>query len=245
MHLTPPLVFPWVRVSLIFIVLWIVPFNWAGRWIWLRISSVYLIWRTDFDCRFLRLPNLDTLILTNGFCVWNCSRRVWLVNRECLPLQGTWSHLRCVRGSVLAFFFYFILLVIPTCIFERCLGHFIEISTEVLGASQLPLVPNGCLFIVEGFIPGQTDNITITAVSSVSRLDCNVHKEGNTQVFAHAAYSVSKQGCNRVVIRTNDTNSIIMVIYHSNLLSRKCGTRNAWPQEQIQIYLRDSILFHL
>jgi hypothetical protein len=70
-HLSPPLVFPGVRVSLIFTVLWIVSFTWSGHWFWLRISSVYLIWRTGFDCEFFCLPNLDTLISTNGLCVWN------------------------------------------------------------------------------------------------------------------------------------------------------------------------------
>ena len=29
-----------------------VPFTWSEHQIWLRISSVYLIWRTDFDCGF-------------------------------------------------------------------------------------------------------------------------------------------------------------------------------------------------
>jgi hypothetical protein len=64
-------VFPGVRVSLIFTVLWIVPFVWSWHWFWLQIFSVYLMWHTDFYCRFSRLPNLDALILINGFCVWN------------------------------------------------------------------------------------------------------------------------------------------------------------------------------
>jgi hypothetical protein len=50
-HLIPPLVFQGVRVSLIFTVLWIVPVTSSGHWFWLRMSSFYLIWRTDFDCR--------------------------------------------------------------------------------------------------------------------------------------------------------------------------------------------------
>jgi hypothetical protein len=33
--------------------------------------SVYLTRHTDFDCGLFRSPNLDTLILTNDFCVWN------------------------------------------------------------------------------------------------------------------------------------------------------------------------------
>ena len=55
------------------------------------------------------------------------SRRVWPVNRGCLLILGTWSHLRYIRGSVLAHLF--IWLVIPTSISRlitlRYLGHFI------------------------------------------------------------------------------------------------------------------------
>jgi hypothetical protein len=42
------------------------------------------------------------------------SRRVWPVDRGCLLLLGTWSHLRNIRGSVLAHLFLW--LVIPTCV---------------------------------------------------------------------------------------------------------------------------------
>jgi hypothetical protein len=111
-HLIPPLMSPGVRVSLIFTVLWIVLFTWFGHWFWLRISSVYLIWRADS----FRLPNLDT-----DFDKWFWglqwdSRRVRPVNRECLLLLDTWSHLWFVRGSVLAHLFT--LLVIPNLCFE-------------------------------------------------------------------------------------------------------------------------------
>jgi hypothetical protein len=70
-RLIQPLVFPGFRVSPIFTVLWIVPFTWSGNLFQLQISYVYFIWRTDFDCGFLRLPDVDTLILTNGFYFWN------------------------------------------------------------------------------------------------------------------------------------------------------------------------------
>jgi hypothetical protein len=68
-HLTPPLVLPGVRVSLIFIVLWIASFIWS-----------------EFDCRFspllsdlthwfwlrvFRLPIWTHQFLTNDFCIWN------------------------------------------------------------------------------------------------------------------------------------------------------------------------------
>jgi hypothetical protein len=56
------------------------------------------------------------------------SRRVWSINRGCLLLLGTWSHLRYIRGSVLDQLFLW--LVIPTC-FSRLitlwyLNHFMQ-----------------------------------------------------------------------------------------------------------------------
>jgi hypothetical protein len=66
-HLIPPLVFPGALVSLIFTVLWIVSFTWSGHWFWLRISSLYLIWRADFDCVFPPFTWFDALILTADF----------------------------------------------------------------------------------------------------------------------------------------------------------------------------------
>jgi hypothetical protein len=46
------------------------------------------------------------LILTSGCAVyrtWKCgSRRVWSVNRGCLLLHGTWSHLWYIQRSVYA-----------------------------------------------------------------------------------------------------------------------------------------------
>jgi hypothetical protein len=43
------------------------------------------------------------------------SRRVWLVDRGCILLLGTWSQLRYIQGSVLAHHL-FLWLVIPTCV---------------------------------------------------------------------------------------------------------------------------------
>jgi hypothetical protein len=99
-HLIPFLVFPGVRVSLIFTV--DCSIAWTGHWFWLEISpltwlgvliltadcSVYLIWTTDFDYWFLRL-------------IWG-ARRVRPVGRGCLLLHGTWSHLWYIRRSLYA-----------------------------------------------------------------------------------------------------------------------------------------------
>jgi hypothetical protein len=130
-HLIPPLVFPGVCVSLVFTVLWIVPFTWSEHWFWLQNSSVYLIGRTDFDSEFFPLPNLDTLIMTHG--LKKGSRRVRPVSRGCLLLLGTWSYLWYFRGFVLAHLF--IWLVIPTWISKLItlwyLGHFRVVLSNI------------------------------------------------------------------------------------------------------------------
>jgi hypothetical protein len=57
------------------------------------------------------------------------SRRVWSINRGCLLLLGTWSHLRYIGGSVLTHLFLWF--VFPTCILRRItlwyLSHFIHL----------------------------------------------------------------------------------------------------------------------
>jgi hypothetical protein len=61
-HLILPLVFPGVRVSLIFNVDY---FIYLIRALILTADfSVYLTWLTDFDCGLFRLRNFDTLNLT-------------------------------------------------------------------------------------------------------------------------------------------------------------------------------------
>jgi hypothetical protein len=56
------------------------------------------------------------------------SQRVWSINRGCLLLLGTWSHLWYIQRSVLAHLFLWF--VIPTCILRLItlwyLSHFIE-----------------------------------------------------------------------------------------------------------------------
>jgi hypothetical protein len=66
-HLILPLVFPGVRVSLIFTVDYFIYLICAL--ILTADFSVYLAWLTDFDCGLLRLPNFDTLNLTTD--IWN------------------------------------------------------------------------------------------------------------------------------------------------------------------------------
>jgi hypothetical protein len=65
-------------------------------------------------------------------------------------------------------------------------------------------------------------------VFPISSLVCKVHEEGDTQIFALAAYSVSTQGCNWVVVKANDTDIIIMGIYHSNHIP---GLQEMWIQK--------------
>lgn len=76
------------------------------------------------------------------------------------------------------------------------------------------LIPDGCSVVVGGFCPGPAVIITCNGVSLVSSLACPQHEEADTRIFAHATYSVSEQGCTRVVIRASDTDIIIMGIYH-------------------------------
>jgi hypothetical protein len=59
------------------------------------------------------------------------SRRVWSINRGCLLLLGTWSHIRYIRGSALAHLFFW--LVFPTWILRLITrwyrSHFIQSVT--------------------------------------------------------------------------------------------------------------------
>jgi hypothetical protein len=105
---------------------WIVPFTWYGHRFWLRISSVYLIWPTDFDCEFFYLHNLDTLILTYGFCIWNGAHSECNQLTGCLLLLGTWFHLRYIQGSMLAHLFLW--LIIPTFFRDWSLFGILAIS---------------------------------------------------------------------------------------------------------------------
>jgi hypothetical protein len=99
-HLIPPLVFPGVRVSLIFTVGFSI--TWTGQWFWLRNfpfawqgeliltadCSVYLIWTHWFWLLISRL-------------IWG-AQRVRPVSRGCLLLHGTWSHFWYIQRSVYA-----------------------------------------------------------------------------------------------------------------------------------------------
>jgi hypothetical protein len=65
----PPLVFPGVCVAMMFAVDCSISLN-----LTLNLTadfSVYPTTCTDFDCRVFCVLDLDTLILTTDFCVWN------------------------------------------------------------------------------------------------------------------------------------------------------------------------------
>jgi hypothetical protein len=66
MQLIPPLEFPRVRVSPILTMGCSVYLCWT-----LIFTADFSVYRTDFDSRLIRIPNLDTLILITDFCVWN------------------------------------------------------------------------------------------------------------------------------------------------------------------------------
>ena len=75
-------------------------------------------------------------------------------------------------------------------------------------------IPDDLSVVVGGFCPGPAVEITSDDVSYLPSLACQQHEEADTRIFAHSSYSVNKQGCTRVVIRANDTDIIIMGMYH-------------------------------
>ena len=89
-------------------------------------------------------------------------------------------------------------------------------------------IPDGCSVVIEGFYHGPAVMLTRNSVSLLSGLACQQHEEADTRIFVHALYSVNKQGCARVVIRANDTDIIIMGIYHS---SRIPDLKELWIQK--------------
>jgi hypothetical protein len=90
-HLIPPLVFPKVLVSMIFIMHCSIYLIW--KLILTADFSVNMTGRTDFDCR------------CSVYVIWTCdidywflhlkwgAQRVWPVDRGCLLLLDIWSHL--------------------------------------------------------------------------------------------------------------------------------------------------------
>ena len=62
---------------------------------------------------------------------------------------------------------------------------------------------------IGGFAPGPVVMLTAEGVSELTCLTCPQHEEADTRIFAHAAYSVSSQGCTRVVIKATDTDIAI------------------------------------
>ena len=58
--------------------------------------------------------------------------------------------------------------------------------------------------------------LTAEGVSELICLTCPQHEEADTRISAHAAYSVSNQGCARVVIKAVDTDIAILGVYHSH-----------------------------
>ena len=72
--------------------------------------------------------------------------------------------------------------------------------------------------------------LTAEGVSEFTCLTCPQHEEADTRIFAHAAYSVSSQGCTRVVIKATDTDIAILGVYHSQ---RMPGLKQLWIQKSV------------
>jgi hypothetical protein len=114
------------------------PSTWSGHWFWPQVCPFTWL-DTDFDCGFVRLLEVLILIADSSiYLIWTQVfttdlsvekwglRQVWPVDRGCLLLLGTWSHLRYVRGSVLAHLFLW--LVIPTCVSKLITGILVQCS---------------------------------------------------------------------------------------------------------------------
>jgi hypothetical protein len=115
-YLIPPLVFPEVRVSLIFPVLWIVPFTWSGHW---------------FDALILTASSSVSLIETLWFWLMVFTFEIG-PTAGATGQQGMFTPLRhLIPPPVypMVRFSPFISLVIPTCVSRLItlwyLSHFI------------------------------------------------------------------------------------------------------------------------
>ena len=81
--------------------------------------------------------------------------------------------------------------------------------------NELHLIPSDYTVTIGGFAPGPAVMLTAEGVSELICLTCPQHEEADTRIFAHAAYSVSNQGCTRVVIKATDTDIGVLAVYHS------------------------------
>ena len=72
--------------------------------------------------------------------------------------------------------------------------------------------------------------LTAEGVSELICLTCPQHEEADTRIFVHAAYSVSNQGCARVVIKAIDTDIAVLGVYHSQ---RMPGLKELWIQKSV------------
>ena len=81
---------------------------------------------------------------------------------------------------------------------------------------------------IGGFVPGPAVILTPEGVSELICLTCPQHEEDDTRIFVHAAYSVSNQGCTRVVIKAIDTD--IAVPCHSQ---RMPSLKELWIQKSV------------
>ena len=72
--------------------------------------------------------------------------------------------------------------------------------------------------------------LTAEGVSECTCLTCPQHEEADIRIFAHAAYSVSSQGCIKVVIKATNTDIAILGVYHSQQMP---GLKALWIQKSV------------
>ena len=96
--------------------------------------------------------------------------------------------------------------------------------------NELHLIPNNYAVTIGGFAPGPAVMLTAEGVSEFICLTCPQHEEADTRIFEHAAYSVSNQGCTRVVIKATDTDIAVLAVYHSQLMP---GLKEIWIQKSV------------
>ena len=93
--------------------------------------------------------------------------------------------------------------------------------------NEVDLIPNDCTVTIGGFAPGPAVMLTAEGVSEFTCLTCPQHEEADIRIFAHAAYSVSSQGCTRVVIKATTTDIAILGV------GLNVGLKQLWIQKSV------------
>ena len=82
-------------------------------------------------------------------------------------------------------------------------------------SNDISSLPNEMMVILGGMSKDKGEALKITsASSSVLDLKCEDHEEADTRLIAHLAYCVEHLGHTRAVVHANDTDIIILCMYH-------------------------------